>query len=87
MSILCLMAYKTFLIGLQLLKQRGSGKVMVETLCCWAPGKIDNGICFRTREANPVGENSSFIFTVCQISSTYHFKLAYIYSSTYGLWL
>ena len=33
----------------------------------------------RTRRANPAGENSSFIFTVCVKSvSLYHFKLAYV---------
>ena len=33
----------------------------------------------RTAEANPVGENSSFIFTVCVKSvPLYHFKLAYV---------
>ena len=33
----------------------------------------------RTYEANPVGENSSFIFTVCVKSvPLYHFKLAYV---------
>ena len=38
----------------------------------------------RTSEANPAGENSSFVFTVCVKSvSLYHFKLAY-HSSTFG---
>ena len=33
----------------------------------------------RTREANPVGENNSFIFTVCVKSvPRYHFKLVYV---------
>ena len=33
----------------------------------------------RTCEANPAGENSSFIFTVCVKSvPLYHFKLAYV---------
>ena len=37
-------------------------------------------LCFkRTCERNAVGENSSFIFTVCVKSvSLYHFKLAYV---------
>ena len=34
----------------------------------------------RTCEANPAGENSSFIFTVCVKSVLlYHFKLAYVH--------
>ena len=33
----------------------------------------------RTCEANPVGEESSFIFTVCIKSvALYHFKLSYV---------
>ena len=33
----------------------------------------------RTCEANPEGENSSFIFTVCvKFVPLYHFKLAYV---------
>ena len=35
--------------------------------------------CQRTCEANPAGENSSFIFTVCVKSvPLYHFKIAYV---------
>ena len=34
----------------------------------------------RACEANPAGENSSFIFTVCVESvPLYHFKLAYVF--------
>ena len=33
----------------------------------------------RTREANPAGENSSFMFTVCvKAVPLYHFKIAYV---------
>ena len=33
-----------------------------------------------TFEANPAGENSSFIFTVCvKLVLLYHFKLAYVF--------
>ena len=44
---------------------------MMIVLLCFEPKK--------TCEANPAGENSSFIFTVCVKSvPLYHFKLAYI---------
>ena len=45
------------------------------------PGKIESGISFfqRTCEANPAGENSSFILTVCVNSvPLYRSKPAYV---------
>ena len=58
-------------ITCDLLSPRGVRKVLLEV--------IQQGYHKRTCEANPAGENSPFIFTVCIKSvPLYHFKLAYV---------
>ena len=40
---------------------------------------IENSVKYRTCEANPAGENSSLIFTVCVKSVPFYYsKLAYV---------